>query len=74
LADIIQNLANNQFSRLRLGIGLVPERWNPADFVLGKFTRDEGVALEGMLARASAGATVWASEGIGEAMNQFNAN
>ena len=74
LADIIQNLASNQFSRLRLGIGLVPERWNPADFVLGKFTRDEQSTLDEMLVRAADGAALWAHEGIEKAMNQCNAN
>jgi PTH1 family peptidyl-tRNA hydrolase len=73
LADIVQNLASKQFSRLRIGIGLVPERWNPADFVLGKFTIDQRITLEEMLARAADGAILWASDGIDKAMNQFNA-
>lgn len=73
LADIMQNLASKQFSRLRIGIGLVPERWNPADFVLGKFTSDQRITLEEMLVRAVNGAVLWASDGIDKAMNQFNA-
>lgn len=73
LADIMQNLASKQFSRLRIGIGLVPERWNPADFVLGKFTSDQRITLEEMLVRAVDGAVLWASDGIDKAMNQFNA-
>jgi len=74
LADIIQNLASNQFSRLRLGIGLVPDRWNPADYVLGKFVRAEQGRVDEMFMRAADGATLWAGEGIERAMNQFNAN
>src|SRR5262245_21749103 len=35
LADVIRRLGTEQFARLRLGIGPVPERWNAADFVLG---------------------------------------
>ncbi|MEO2046669.1 MAG: aminoacyl-tRNA hydrolase [Pirellulales bacterium] len=73
LADITQNLASKQFSRLRVGIGLVPECWNPADFVLGKFTSDQRITLEEMLLRAADGAVLWASDGIDKAMNQFNA-
>ncbi len=73
LADIIQNLASSQFSRLRLGIGPVPERWNPAGFVLGKFPREEQDALEEMLGRAADGAALWAGEGIEKAMNRYNA-
>lgn len=74
LADIIQNLASNQFSRLRLGIGLVPERWNSVDFVLGKFTSDQQDTLAEMLVRAADGVTLWAGDGIDKAMNHFNAN
>ena len=74
LANIIQNLASNQFSRLRLGIGPVPERWNPADFVLGKFAREEQGRLDETLLRAADGASLWAGEGIEKAMNQYNAN
>ena len=37
LDDIINRLGTRDFARLRIGIGPVPEKWNPADFVLGKF-------------------------------------
>lgn len=73
LADITQSVASKQFSRLRIGIGLVPERWNPADFVLGKFTSDQRISLEKALVRATDGVVLWASDGVDKAMNQFNA-
>ncbi len=37
LGDIIKRLSSDEFSRLRVGIGPVPDAWDPADFVLGKF-------------------------------------
>ena len=41
LADVIRRLGTEEFSRLRLGIGPVPENWDAADFVLGKFAKAE---------------------------------
>ena len=38
LEDIIQHLATEEFSRLRIGVGTAPEGWDWADYVLSKFT------------------------------------
>lgn len=74
LADIIQKLATKEFSRLRVGIGPVPDRWNPADFVLGKFARGEQEQLDELTARAADAVGVWVAEGVESAMNRFNAS
>ena len=36
LEDIIKRLGTEEFSRLRIGIGPVPDAWDAADFVLGQ--------------------------------------
>jgi PTH1 family peptidyl-tRNA hydrolase len=72
LADIIGRLGTEQFSRLRLGIGPVPENWDAVDFVLGKFTASERDTIDQTIARATDGAECWVSEGIETCMNQFN--
>jgi PTH1 family peptidyl-tRNA hydrolase len=72
LADIIQRLGTEEFSRLRLGIGPVPENWDAVDFVLGKFTAVERKAIDDVIARAADGAECWVSEGIEASMNRFN--
>jgi PTH1 family peptidyl-tRNA hydrolase len=72
LADVIGNLGTNEFSRLRIGIGPVPDRWDPADFVLGKFTSEQRGEIDLQVARAADAVKLWASEGITSAMNQFN--
>jgi PTH1 family peptidyl-tRNA hydrolase len=72
LADVIRSLGTNEFSRLRIGIGPVPDRWNPADFVLGKFTSAERVEIELQVARAADAVKLWATQGLGAAMNQYN--
>jgi PTH1 family peptidyl-tRNA hydrolase len=72
LADIIGRLGSEQFSRLRLGIGPVPENWDAADFVLSKFAASERDTVEETTARAADGAECWVNQGIETCMNQFN--
>lgn len=72
LKSLIAELGGQNFPRLRLGIGPVPPRWDPANFVLGRFTSSEREALDNMLARAGDCAECWLDQGIGPAMNGFN--
>ncbi len=72
LADIARRLGNDRFPRLRIGIGPIPENWDPAGFVLGKFAKEERDEV-GVLVTAACGAVAsWALEGIDACMNQFN--
>jgi len=72
LADTIQQLASDKFPRLRVGIGPVPDRWNAADFVLGKLAGEDGKLAEQQVQRASDAVENWISSGIDQAMNQYN--
>jgi PTH1 family peptidyl-tRNA hydrolase len=72
LADVVRTLRTNEFSRLRIGIGPVPDRWDPADFVLGKFTAAERGEIDLQVARAADAVKLWAAEGVTSAMNEFN--
>ncbi|HYO25381.1 MAG TPA: aminoacyl-tRNA hydrolase [Lacipirellulaceae bacterium] len=72
LADVIRALGTKEFPRLRIGIGPVPDRWNPADFVLGKFTAGEREIIDVEIARAADAVKLWASEGLAPAMNKYN--
>jgi PTH1 family peptidyl-tRNA hydrolase len=74
LQDIIRGLGSHEFARLRIGIGPVPERWDPADFVLGKFKKDEQTEIDFAISRAADAAVVWAKEGTATCMNRFNAS
>ena len=60
------------FGRLRLGIGPVPEQWDAADFVLGRFDAAERDEIDQAVERAVAGTECWAAEGIAASMNKFN--
>ena len=72
LADVIRALGTKEFARLRVGIGPVPDRWDPVDFVLGKFTASEREIIDVEIARAVDAVKLWASEGAAVAMNKFN--
>jgi PTH1 family peptidyl-tRNA hydrolase len=74
LDDVIRRLGTDEFSRLRLGIGPVPDRWDPADFVLGRFESSERPLVEDAVARAADGVECWVADGIDVAMNRFNAS
>ncbi|NUQ63392.1 MAG: aminoacyl-tRNA hydrolase [Pirellulales bacterium] len=72
LADIIHRFGNEQFPRLRIGIGSPPEGWDATDYVLGRFTNDEIGEIEKAVVRAADAAVVWARQGIQKCMNQYN--
>ena len=72
LANTIQQLGTDEFARLRVGIGPVPDRWDAVNFVLGKFAKTERKVLENELIRICDAVDTWASEGITAAMNKFN--
>jgi peptidyl-tRNA hydrolase, PTH1 family len=72
LADVIRRLGTEGFSRLRLGVGPVPENWDAADFVLGKFAKAEKDTIDETIARAADGAECWVTQGIAASMNQYN--
>lgn len=72
LADIIRRLGSEEFSRLRVGIGPVPDNWDAADFVLGKFAAAERDTVDQTVVRAADGAHCWVRDGIASAMNRIN--
>jgi len=72
LANIIQQLGTQDFARLRVGIGPVPERWDAAGFVLGKYGREEREQMDRTAENAAKAVECWVSEGVDATMNQFN--
>jgi PTH1 family peptidyl-tRNA hydrolase len=74
LADIIRHLGTDDFPRLRIGIGQPPLGWEASDYVLGKFTKQEQDKIESSTTDAAHAVIQWAAEGIGSAMNRYNAD
>lgn len=73
LKDIILKLGSDQFPRVRFGVG---EKPNPemdlADWVLGKFTPEEGRLLYEQLRHAPDACALIMAGNIEEAMSRFN--
>ena len=72
LADVLARLGTNGIPRLRIGIGPVAAGWKTADFVLGRFSKDEREAVGMTLERAADAAEEWVALGIEAAMNRYN--
>jgi PTH1 family peptidyl-tRNA hydrolase len=72
LEDIIRRLGTQEFSRLRIGIGPVPNNWDAADYVLSRFASGERPEIDEAIERAADGVECWVAEGIAASMNKFN--
>ena len=72
LKSIFERLATDAVPRLRIGIGPVPSRWDPADFVLGKFSEEERPYAAKAVAIAADAVKLWVAEGLNPCMNRFN--
>ena len=72
LADILRRLGTQRVPRLRIGVGPLPDRWDPVDFVLSKFRRREGADIEAVVSRAAGAAADWTREGMEVCMNRYN--
>jgi PTH1 family peptidyl-tRNA hydrolase len=73
LASIIERLDDAAFPRLRLGVGPVPPRVDPAEFVLAEFFPEEEGAVGEMIQQAMECTSAWVMDGIDRAMGRFNA-
>lgn len=73
LDDILRCSGTQDIPRLRIGIDPTPDRWETADYVLGKFTRAESDSVEQALLRSVQAIECWLSHGVETAMNLFNA-
>ncbi|MGY8770190.1 MAG: aminoacyl-tRNA hydrolase [Pirellulales bacterium] len=72
LADGNQKLSNEEFPRLRIGIGPLPEKMEVTNFVLGKFSKNERIDVEQVLFRARNAVVDWIEHDLTHSMNQHN--
>jgi len=74
LGDVIRNLETDEFSRLRVGVGLPPEAWDSADYVLSRFRADETSSIDEALDRCGKAIGDWVVHDIQYCMNHYNAD
>jgi len=71
LQSIIEQLGNNKFHRLRIGIGL-SERVDSAEFVLERFTKAEEKEMKLIIPQAVDAIVFYMQNGIEKSMNRYN--
>ncbi len=73
MKSIILRLNSDNFPRIRVGVGKKPHPdYDLADWVLSRFTNEEGARLETALSNAAKAAELIAGGRITEAMNLYN--
>jgi peptidyl-tRNA hydrolase, PTH1 family len=72
LRSLMQHLPDASFIRIRMGIGRPPPGWDPADFVLAKFTSAERKVAEKAVADAADAIEAIIKDGLSRAMNVYN--
>jgi PTH1 family peptidyl-tRNA hydrolase len=73
LKSIIDSLNSGEFARLRIGIGRPPANKPASEYVLSQFKRAEKAKIKDITEKAKQCCLTWASKGIAESMNIFNA-
>jgi len=74
IKDIIHRLGTSDFSRLRVGVGRPPPKWDVSNYVLGKFGEEDRNVIDIAIAKASDAVECWVKQDVGIAMNRFNAD
>lgn len=72
IKNIIAHLDTQVFKRVRIGVGEKPKGWDLADYVLGRFDKDQRVRIEEGIERAADAVEVIVTQDLSDAMNQFN--
>ena len=73
LKSIIARLGGENFARVRIGVGApTHEDYDLADFVLGRFAKDEIPVLEDAIIKADKAIAEIVARGVSSAMNKFN--
>ena len=72
LKNIIQHLGNEEFQRIRIGVGEKPKGYDLADYVLGHFSKEEQPLMQEGIKRAMEAAAMMLEGEIDRAMNEFD--
>jgi len=72
LKDIDKMLGQNNYARLRFGIGSDYSKGKQVDFVLGEWSNEEQTTMGPLKEKACSAILAYATIGAGRAMSQFN--
>lgn len=72
IKNIIANLGDDTFLRIKIGVGEKPKGYDLADYVLGHFNREEQEIMAESLKKVDGAVSLMIEGGIDMAMNQYN--
>lgn len=72
IKSIISQLGTQEFMRIKIGVGEKPKGWDLADYVLGRFSKEDRGYIERALDHAAAAAAMLMTQGPAAAMNEYN--
>ena len=72
LKNIIAHLGHDTFTRVKMGVGEKPKGWDLADYVLGRFSKEERRIMDEAAERAADAVRMILTEDADAAMNEFN--
>lgn len=72
LNDILRVFGSQAIPRLRIGIDPTPPGWDTANYVLGRFPKDEKPVIDEAITAASEAIVQWCKHDIAYCMNRIN--
>lgn len=72
IKNIIAHLGTQEFPRIKVGVGEKPPRMDLADYVLGRFSKEDQPLMDGAFKEAAEAAVMMMKDGPDRAMNHFN--
>ncbi|AHF05718.1 aminoacyl-tRNA hydrolase [Desulfitobacterium metallireducens] len=72
IKSTIAEVGTEEFWRLKIGVGRPPAGWDPANYVLGSFGKEELSSLEDVLERGQEVLRLWIQGESNKAMNKYN--
>lgn len=72
IKSIIAHLGSDGFKRVKFGVGNKPSGWDLADWVLGRFNKEDEKTLEETKKKACEAIETIMADGTEAAMNKFN--
>ena len=72
IKNIILHLGTDAFDRIKVGVGEKPPKMDLADYVLGRFSKEEMEIMRESSAKAAEAVGTIIRSGVQAAMNQFN--
>lgn len=73
IKNIIAQTGTQNFLRIKVGVGEKPKGWDLADYVLGRFDKDDRAAVEEAIGHAVLAVELMLQGEVDAAMNEFNA-